>query len=55
MIVVLGLVIGAVGVFGLSLLLTAARRTSRRGGPARSDLMQRESARAFTPAPSERN
>jgi hypothetical protein len=35
-----GIVVGAVGVFGLSLLLTAARRTSRRGGAARSDLRQ---------------
>jgi len=35
-----GIVVGAVGVFGLSLLLTAARRTSRRGGAARSDLTQ---------------
>jgi hypothetical protein len=35
-----GIVVGAVGVFGLSLLLTAARRTSRRGGTARSDLRQ---------------
>jgi hypothetical protein len=35
-----GIVVGAVGVFGLSLLLTAARRTSRRGAAARSDLMQ---------------
>jgi hypothetical protein len=35
-----GIVVGAVGVFGLSLLLAAARRTSRRGGAARSDLKQ---------------
>jgi uncharacterized membrane protein len=35
-----GIVMGAVGVFGLSLLLTAARRTSRRGSAARSDLRQ---------------
>ncbi|MHB1511105.1 MAG: hypothetical protein ACYCST_14610 [Acidimicrobiales bacterium] len=35
-----GIVVGAVGLFGLSLLLTAARRTSRRGGAARSDLRQ---------------
>jgi hypothetical protein len=35
-----GIVVGAVGVFGLSLLLTAARRTSRRGGAARSELRQ---------------
>jgi hypothetical protein len=35
-----GIVVGAVGVFGLSLLLAAARRTSRRGGAARSDLRQ---------------
>jgi hypothetical protein len=35
-----GIVVGAVGVFGLSLVLTAARRTSRRGGAARSDLRQ---------------
>jgi hypothetical protein len=35
-----GIVVGAVGVFGLSLVLTAARRTSRRGGTARSDLRQ---------------
>jgi hypothetical protein len=35
-----GIVIGAAGVAGLSLLLVAARRTSRRGRDARSGLRQ---------------
>jgi uncharacterized membrane protein len=35
-----GIVIGAVGVAGLSLLLAAARRTSRRGSDARRSLRQ---------------
>ncbi|GAB2647611.1 hypothetical protein ABI214_01845 [Prescottella soli] len=33
-----GIVVGAVGVVGLSLLLTGARRTSRRGRAARNEL-----------------
>lgn len=35
-----GIVVGGVGVLGLSLLLTGARRTSRRGRAARSQLKQ---------------
>lgn len=35
-----GVVVGAVAVFGLSLLLTGARRTSRRGRIARGELKQ---------------
>jgi uncharacterized membrane protein YciS (DUF1049 family) len=35
-----GIVIGAVGLCGLSLLLTGARRTARRGRTARRDLKQ---------------
>jgi gas vesicle protein len=35
-----GIVVGAVAVFGLSLLLSAARRTSRRGSVARQGLQQ---------------
>ena len=35
-----GLVVGAVAIFGLSLVLTAARRTSRRAHDARGDLRQ---------------
>jgi hypothetical protein len=35
-----GIVIGAIGLFGLSLLLSAARRTSRRGSTARRGLRQ---------------
>lgn len=35
-----GLVVGAVGLLGLSLLLAGARRTSRRGGEARRGLKQ---------------
>lgn len=35
-----GVVVGAVAVFGLSLLLTGARRTSRRGQAARRGLRQ---------------
>jgi len=35
-----GFVVGAVAVFGLSLLLTGARRTSRRGHMARGDLIE---------------
>jgi hypothetical protein len=35
-----GIVVGAVGVLGLSLLLAGARRTSRRGRAARQDLKQ---------------
>ena len=35
-----GMVVGAVGVAGLSLLLAAARRTSRRGSDARRSLRQ---------------
>jgi hypothetical protein len=35
-----GIVVGAVAVFGLSLLLTGARRTSRRGQVARGELVQ---------------
>jgi hypothetical protein len=35
-----GIVVGAVAVFGLSLLLTGARRTSRRGRAARQGLTQ---------------
>jgi hypothetical protein len=33
-----GIIVGAVAVFGLSMLLTAARRTSRRGSAARHGL-----------------
>jgi hypothetical protein len=35
-----GIVVGAVAVFGLSLVLTGARRTSRRGSDARRGLVQ---------------
>jgi hypothetical protein len=35
-----GIVVGGVAVFGLSLLLSAARRTSRRGSVARQGLQQ---------------
>ena len=35
-----GIVVGAIGVAGLSLLLAGARRTSRRGGAARRGLRQ---------------
>jgi hypothetical protein len=35
-----GIVVGAIAVFGLSLLLTGARRTSRRGHAARVGLKQ---------------
>ena len=35
-----GIVVGAIGVVGLSLLLAGARRTSRRGGAARRGLRQ---------------
>ena len=35
-----GIVVGAIAVFGLSLLLTGARRTSRRGQAARRGLRQ---------------
>jgi uncharacterized protein (DUF3084 family) len=43
-----GMVVGAVALFGLSLLLAGARRTSRRGRTARRDLTQsrRETAAA---------
>src|SRR5580658_748531 len=43
-----GIVLGAVGLFGLSLLLAGARRTSRRGSTARRGLKQsrRETAAA---------
>jgi ABC-type Na+ efflux pump permease subunit len=43
-----GIVVGAVGLFGLSLLLAGARRTARRGRTARSELKQsrRETATA---------
>lgn len=43
-----GIVVGAVALFGLSLLLAGARRTSRRGRAARSELKQsrRETAAA---------
>jgi hypothetical protein len=43
-----GIVLGAVGLFGLSLLLAGARRTSRRGSVARRGLRQsrRETAAA---------
>lgn len=43
-----GIVVGAVGLFGLSLLLAGARRTSRRGSAARRGLRQsrRETAAA---------
>jgi hypothetical protein len=43
-----GIVVGAVGLLGLSLLLAGARRTSRRGGEARRGLRQsrRETAAA---------
>jgi hypothetical protein len=43
-----GIVVGAVGLFGLSLLLAGARRTARRGRAARSELKQsrRETAAA---------
>jgi uncharacterized membrane protein len=35
-----GIVLGAIGLFGLSLLMAGARRTSRRGSDARSGLRQ---------------
>jgi hypothetical protein len=35
-----GIVVGAVGLFGLSVLLAGARRTARRGRTARSELKQ---------------
>ena len=35
-----GIVVGAVGVFGLSLVLAGARRTARRGRTARRELKQ---------------
>src|ERR1039458_2181025 len=35
-----GIIVGAVAVFGLSLLLTGARHTSRRGSAARQGLKQ---------------
>ena len=35
-----GIIVGAVAVFGLSLLLSGARRTSRRGSAARQGLQQ---------------
>jgi hypothetical protein len=35
-----GIVVGAVGLFGLTLLLAGARRTSRRGGAARHRLQE---------------
>ena len=43
-----GIVVGAIGLFGLSLLLAGARRTSRRGSDARRGLKQsrRETAAA---------
>jgi len=43
-----GVVVGAVGVLGLSLLLAGSRRTARRGRSARRDLKQsrRETAEA---------
>jgi len=43
-----GIVLGAVGLFGLSLLMAGARRTSRRGSDARRGLRQsrRETATA---------
>jgi hypothetical protein len=43
-----GIVVGAVGLFGLSLLLAGARRTARRGRTARRELKQsrRETAAA---------
>jgi hypothetical protein len=43
-----GIVVGAAGLFGLSLLLAGARRTARRGRTARSELKQsrRETAAA---------
>ena len=43
-----GIVLGAVGLLGLSLLLAGARRTARRGRTARSELQQsrRETAAA---------
>ena len=43
-----GIVVGAVGLFGLSLLLAGARRTARRGRTARHELKQsrRETAAA---------
>ena len=45
-----GIVVGALGLLGLSLLLAGARRTSRRGREARHGLTQsrRETARAYT-------
>ena len=44
-----GIVVGAVGLIGLSLLLAGARRTSRRGRIARHDLTEsrRETADAY--------
>jgi hypothetical protein len=48
MVFLYGIVVGAVGLFGLSLLLAGARRTARRGRTARSELKQsrRETAAA---------
>src|ERR1035438_3583141 len=45
-----GVVVGAVGLAGLSVLLAGVRRTSRRGRTARRSLSQspRETARAYT-------
>jgi hypothetical protein len=44
-----GIVVGAVGLLGLSLLVAGARRTARRGHTARSELKQsrRETAAAY--------
>jgi hypothetical protein len=44
-----GIVVGAVGLLGLSLLVAGARRTARRGHTARSELQQsrRETAAAY--------
>jgi hypothetical protein len=49
MVFLYGIVVGAVGLFGLSLLLAGARRTARRGRTARSELKQsrRETAAAY--------
>jgi ABC-type Na+ efflux pump permease subunit len=48
MVFLYGIVVGAVGLFGLGLLLAGARRTARRGRTARSELKQsrRETAAA---------
>ncbi len=48
-----GMVVGAAGLLGLSLLLAGARRTSRRGGVARRKLQQ--SRRETAPASQERD